>query len=642
MDHLGILPHIGDPVDVEEIHATKVGDLSLGHLAYGAAFFASAFAKRLADPASIQEIATFHNADGADWSGYLSVNNGDKQNQTASEVSEPTAPDNYVDTLPAIFKSMARAERTIDAALTHLVPKVDTAIDDQTSYFGAPDGVQAFRDTKAFLKRSMQHSGYKIGKLINRAAQVAHTIATDRTTEATAPKLPELALAFTAGEVPVENLEHLARLDADLTKYSRKTGQGTDYKDRVLEVFEPQLVEAATQENPDTLRQAKQSWMETIAYHIDEDGPPPSEVLVKQPDNALHVRKHEDGSATASMHMDPGWAAYLDNFLTHNLNFKGDAPLIPEPVVKIYEETADKTQQDEPSDKNDAANHDDKQNEPQTEQIPPEGPMAEDPQGNRYMAYQLGVMGRLSIPQRAGAVLLGCLHTVLSMPAKEALAKGSHGTPTRLVIVQDIQTAHITLGFPALPEAVRRPDGPEGAIPNIAKPPDLTAQYNFTEHTETDGDGFGYPNYVNRQPWTPYQSSVINVGPIHPKVTEPFLCDTELSGQIWNGPDIVLNEYRSKRHFTSAQRKAILARDKGCQIPGCTIAATYCQCHHCKEWSKTGHTNVANATTLCPHHHRDVHDGNWTIRKIDGMTYFQPAPWIDPARPLLRNLYWDR
>src|SRR5699024_1665864 len=185
------------------------------------------------------------------------------------------------------------AEGTIDAALTHLVPKVDTAIGDQTSCFGAPEGFQACRDTKAFLKRSMQQSGYKIGRLRDRDTQIANTIVTERTTEGAAPNLPKLASTFTDGEVQVENLEHLARLDADFTKYSRKTGQGTDYKDRVLEVFEPQLVEAATQENPDTLRQAKQSWMETIAYHIDEDGPPPSEVLVKEPDNALHVRKHE-------------------------------------------------------------------------------------------------------------------------------------------------------------------------------------------------------------------------------------------------------------------------------------------------------------------------------------------------------------
>ena len=101
------------------------------------------------------------------------------------------------------------------------------------------------------------------------------------------------------------------------------------------------------------------------------------------------------------MHMDPGWAAYLDNFLTHNLNFKGDAPLIPEPVVKLYEDTADKTQQDGPSDKDDDTNHGATQNSPQAENVPPE-PNAEDPQGD-YMAYQLGVMEGLQHPS-AGAL----------------------------------------------------------------------------------------------------------------------------------------------------------------------------------------------------------------------------------------------
>ena len=63
VDHLGILPNIGDPVDVETLHAVKVEDLSLGHLAYGAAFFASTFAKRLADP-DLQEVRRFVTLEG--------------------------------------------------------------------------------------------------------------------------------------------------------------------------------------------------------------------------------------------------------------------------------------------------------------------------------------------------------------------------------------------------------------------------------------------------------------------------------------------------------------------------------------------------------------------------------------------------
>lgn len=37
---------------------------------------------------------------------------------------------------------------------------------------------------------------------------------------------------------------------------------------------------------------------------------------------------------------------------------------------------------------------------------------------------------------------------------------------------------------------------------------------------------------------------------------------------MWNGPDIVLREQRTRRLLLLSQRRAILARDRGCQAPG--------------------------------------------------------------------------
>ena len=118
-------------------------------------------------------------------------------------------------------------------------------------------------------------------------------------------------------------------------------------------------------------------------------------------------------------------------------------------------------------------------------------------------------------------------------------------------------------------------------------------------------------------------------------------CDSELVGQIWDGPDTVLQQKRAFRLYTAVQRRAILARDKGCQAPGCTTPAVYCDIHHVKEWAAGGKTDETNAITLCPHHHGAVHNGKWTIRRHQGLTFFQPAPWLDPSQPLLRNLYWN-
>jgi len=43
---------------------------------------------------------------------------------------------------------------------------------------------------------------------------------------------------------------------------------------------------------------------------------------------------------------------------------------------------------------------------------------------------------------------------------------------------------------------------------------------------------------------------------------------------------------------------------------------------------------------LCARHHAAVYNDKWTIYTINGTHYFQPAPWLDPTQPLLRNLHW--
>src|SRR5699024_8192172 len=139
-----------------------------------------------------------------------------------------------------------------------------------------------------------------------------------------------------------------------------------------------------------------------------------------------------------------------------------------------------------------------------------------------------------------------------------------------------------------------------------------------------------FTGHVNPVPWTPYQSEAVNVGPIHPKNAAQALCDAELVGQIWNGQDIVLHEYRSKRVFTTAQRKAIFARDQRCQARGCTIQATYCQCLHYNECCIYGQMIEHNVLTICSRHHSDVHNGKWRIRIFNDITYLQPASWVDP------------
>ncbi len=51
---------------------------------------------------------------------------------------------------------------------------------------------------------------------------------------------------------------------------------------------------------------------------------------------------------------------------------------------------------------------------------------------------------------------------------------------------------------------------------------------------------------------------------------------------------------RTARTATSAQRRALAARDRGCIVPGCGIAAENCQTHHVHEWADGGESDLSN------------------------------------------------
>src|SRR5699024_5622172 len=184
-------------------------------------------------------------------------------------------------------------------------------------------------------------------RLQMRAKYVCHGVESDRTAAGAAATLPHIEASYASGNIPGDSLDRIADFVDELTKYYAAVGRPLDYTDPVNQTCERTLREAAESASPEELSQARQRWTEQVVQHIDADGPPPTEALKKKPDNALHLRSHDDGSATASMHMDPAWAAVLKEFLNTNLNYKGNKPLLPENIENLYEAMADaKTSQD--------------------------------------------------------------------------------------------------------------------------------------------------------------------------------------------------------------------------------------------------------------------------------------------------------
>lgn len=87
-------------------------------------------------------------------------------------------------------------------------------------------------------------------------------------------------------------------------------------------------------------------------------------------------------------------------------------------------------------------------------------------------------------------------------------------------------------------------------------------------------------------------------------------CDCSLT-RVVLGPDSqVLDVGRKTRVWAHAQRRAIVARDRHCQGPGCRARPQHCDIHHIASWKDDGETNVENGVLLCRRCHRLEHSGS--------------------------------
>ncbi|MFP4074261.1 MAG: DUF222 domain-containing protein, partial [Actinomycetota bacterium] len=84
-------------------------------------------------------------------------------------------------------------------------------------------------------------------------------------------------------------------------------------------------------------------------------------------------------------------------------------------------------------------------------------------------------------------------------------------------------------------------------------------------------------------------------------------CDCSLT-RIILGPDSeVLDVGRKTRVWTPAQRRAIAARDRHCQGPGCRAKPRHCDIHHTDHWADGGETTVDKGKLFCRPCHIQQH-----------------------------------
>ena len=94
------------------------------------------------------------------------------------------------------------------------------------------------------------------------------------------------------------------------------------------------------------------------------------------------------------------------------------------------------------------------------------------------------------------------------------------------------------------------------------------------------------------------------------------MCDCALTRIVVDAESAPVDLGRSRRLFTDAQRRAVIARDRHCSWPGCTQHARWCVVHHIDWWYRdNGPTSVENGVLLCVFHHGETHRRDLTITR---------------------------
>jgi hypothetical protein len=104
-----------------------------------------------------------------------------------------------------------------------------------------------------------------------------------------------------------------------------------------------------------------------------------------------------------------------------------------------------------------------------------------------------------------------------------------------------------------------------------------------------------------------------------------LLCDGGVVALLEDDCGNPLDVGRKQRTVSTALKRALHARDRGCTFPGCH-RRRYLDAHHVQHWIDGGETAPENLTLLCTYHHRLLHEGGFRIeREAEGALRFMRA-----------------
>jgi hypothetical protein len=113
-------------------------------------------------------------------------------------------------------------------------------------------------------------------------------------------------------------------------------------------------------------------------------------------------------------------------------------------------------------------------------------------------------------------------------------------------------------------------------------------------------------------------------------------CTATLSWMRHDHDGTLLDVGRRRRRPTAALRRAARERDHcRCRFPGCESRRV--DLHHIQHWINGGRTSLNNLISLCPYHHRLVHERGHLIASAAGgaFAFYHPDGAVIPSSPAL-------
>lgn len=103
--------------------------------------------------------------------------------------------------------------------------------------------------------------------------------------------------------------------------------------------------------------------------------------------------------------------------------------------------------------------------------------------------------------------------------------------------------------------------------------------------------------------------------PVHPRLVARALLTGYVRRVVVDSAGVPISFGRLRRCFTGPAAVVARLQTARCEFPGCGLLASECEVDHMRPASAGGHTDQANAATLCGPHNRFKHRRRWRARR---------------------------